>query len=93
MSLKTVSNELALLLDINLKYLSTKTDKYENEISYFAIEIVDFDKMVKDIPEHLKMPYWRTPETTCLNLIILGKFVERFVSEFHYDRTNCPGKH
>ena len=58
MSQSIVSNELAILLNINLKYLSTEKGKYENEISYFAIENTKFNEIVKDIPEHLKMPYW-----------------------------------
>ena len=41
MSLKIVSNELASLLNIDLKYLSTKTDKYGNYISYFATENIN----------------------------------------------------
>ena len=37
MSLKIVFKELALVLDTNLEYMSTKTDKYENEYSYYSI--------------------------------------------------------
>ena len=57
MSLNIVSNELAILLNINLKYLSIKKDKYGNYISYFAIEHI-YSNEIKDIPEHLTMPYW-----------------------------------
>ena len=57
-SLKIVSNELAILLNMNLKYLSTKKDKYENDISQFAIENIDFNEIIKDLPEKLKMPQW-----------------------------------
>ena len=47
-----------------LKYLSTKKDKYENYISYFAIEnIIDVNEIVKDIHENLKMPYWESKES------------------------------
>ena len=47
MPLKIVSNELAILLNFNLKYLSTKKDKYGNYISYFAIEHMDFIQLLK----------------------------------------------
>ena len=40
-SLNIVSSEVVILLNINLKYLSTKTDTYENALSYFAIEDLD----------------------------------------------------
>ena len=58
MSLKIVSNEVAILLNINLQYLCTEKDKYENAISYFAIENIDFIEIVKDLHEKLKTPYW-----------------------------------
>ena len=29
-----------------------------NEISYFAIDNENFNEIVKDIPENIKMPYW-----------------------------------
>ena len=47
MSLEIVSNELAILLIINLNYLSTKKDKYENEISYFVIENENLMKLLR----------------------------------------------
>ena len=57
MSLKIVNNELAILLNINLKYLTTKTDTYNNELSYYSVEKLDFDELVEDIPENLKKLY------------------------------------
>ena len=62
------------MLNINLKCITTKTDKYENEISYFAIETVDFDKFVKGIPENLKMPYWSGKESFLLK--VKSKYLE-----------------
>ena len=55
-----VSNELATLLNINLKYLSTKKNTYANDISYFTIENLDVDTIVKDITEQLKIHYWKS---------------------------------
>ena len=57
MLLKIVSNELAILLNINLKYLSTNKDKYEHDISYFAIVNIDFDKIIESVPGIVKIPY------------------------------------
>ena len=77
MSLKIVSTEIAVLLNINLKYLSSKTDKYDSEISYYAIETVDFNQIIKkDITDDLKMPYWVTPENKYI-LKVKSKYLEQ----------------
>ena len=77
MSLKIVSTEIAVLSNINLKYLSSKTDKYDSEICYYAIETVDFDQIVKkDITDDLKMPYWVTPENKYI-LKVKSKYLEQ----------------
>ena len=60
--MEIVCNELAILSNSNLKYLSAKKDTYEHAISYFAIGNVYFYKIVKAIPENLKMPYWKCKE-------------------------------
>ena len=59
MPLKIVSNELVSLLNINLKYLSTETDTYDNVISYFVIGNTCFNNSVESIPDNSKMSYWK----------------------------------
>ena len=76
MSLKIVSTEIAVLLNIHLKYLSSKTDKYDSEICYYAIETVNVDQVVKDIADELKMPYWVTPENKYI-LKVKSKYLEQ----------------
>ena len=48
------------------EYLSTKTDKYDNEISYFKLIDKNFknkmSNILKEICDEIKMPFWKTDE-------------------------------
>ena len=47
-------------------YLSTKTDKYDNEISYF--KLIDknlknkMSNILKEVCDEIKMPFWKTED-------------------------------
>ena len=48
------------------EYLSTKTDKYDNEISYF--KLIDknlknkMSNILKEVCDEIKMPFWKTED-------------------------------
>ena len=55
--------------DVNgllVEYLSTKTDKYDNEISYFKLIDKNYkNKMsaiLKEVCDEIKMPFWKTED-------------------------------
>ena len=52
--------------DLLCEYLTTKVDKYDNEISYYKIVDDTFKIKMKNILkeqcEECKMPYWRTDD-------------------------------
>ena len=56
-----MGEENVTLKNIKLEYLTTKTDKYENEISYFKIKDKNIDqKFVSINKEGYKLPYFKT---------------------------------
>ena len=55
--------------DVNgllVEYLSTKIDKYDNEISYFKLIDKNYkNKMsaiLKEVCDEIKMPFWKTED-------------------------------
>ena len=48
------------------EYLSTKTDKYDNEVSYFKLIDKNYkNKMsaiLKEVCDEIKMPFWKTED-------------------------------
>tara|TARA_R110000851_G_scaffold297183_1_gene452422 strand:+ start:1676 stop:1996 length:321 start_codon:yes stop_codon:yes gene_type:complete len=81
--MKKINDETFLLLKIKIKYLCSKTDKFENENSYFEIENNDFDMIIKDFPEHLKMPYFITEEK---------KYILKIKSKYLIDELKINGE-
>ena len=59
MLFKVVSNEVATLDKINLKYTSTKNDKYDNEFVYYAIQNKDFNDVDNEIADDMKCPWFK----------------------------------
>ena len=56
-----MEEENVTLKNIKLEYLSTKQDKYENEISYFKIKDRNIDqKFISLNKEGYKQPYFKT---------------------------------
>ena len=52
--------------NLTTEYLSTKTDNYDNEISYYKIIDKNYkNKMsgiLKEVCDEVKMPFWKTEE-------------------------------
>ena len=48
------------------EYLSTKTDKYDNEISYFKLIDKNYknkmSSILKEVCDEIKMPFWKTED-------------------------------
>ena len=48
------------------QYLSTKTDKYDNEISYFKLIDKNYENkmsaILKEVCDEIKMPFWKTED-------------------------------
>ena len=59
MSFKIVSKKHANLKDIELKYLSKKVDKYNNEFVYYLIKNKDFDNIINEIKDNVKCPWFK----------------------------------
>ena len=59
MSFKIVSKKYAKLKNIELKYLSKKVDKYNNEFVYYLIKNKDFDNIINEIKEDVKCPWFK----------------------------------
>ena len=72
------NNDIIYINDIDLEYVSTKTDKYDNDVSYFKI----IDSMVKanlkpirDMDfDTFRMPYWITDNNEII-LKVKNKFI------------------
>ena len=58
------------LHDIKIKYLSTKTDKYNNEFSYYRIENENFaskvDDIIKNVEDNISFPWFLGKENNYL---------------------------
>lgn len=62
-----MDEENITIKNIKLEYLSTKHDKYENEISYFKIKDKNIDqKFVSVNKEGYKLPYFKTDKGSCI---------------------------
>ena len=52
--------------DLLCEYLSTKTDKYDNEVSYYKVIDKNYkNKMsgiLKEVCDECKMPFWKTED-------------------------------
>ena len=59
MTFKIVSKKYAKLKNIELKYLSKKVDKYNNEFVYYLIKNKDFDNIIKEIKDNVKCPWFK----------------------------------
>jgi len=59
MSFNKFSKKHAKLNNIQLKYLSTKVDKYNNEFVYYSIKNKDFDDIINEIKEDVKCPWFK----------------------------------
>lgn len=56
-----VDEENVTIKNVKLEYLTTKNDKYENEISYFKIKDKNIDQKITPLnKEGYKQPYFRT---------------------------------
>ena len=55
MSFKIVSKKYAKLKNIELKYLSKKVDKYNNEFVYYLIKTKDFDNIINEIKDNVNV--------------------------------------
>ena len=75
---KTDNKDTIYINDIDLEYLSTKTDKYNNEISYFKIINSLGKKKLKSIRDMefygFRMPYWSTDDNSII-LKVNNKFI------------------
>ncbi len=56
-----MEEENVTVKNVTLEYLSTKSDKYDNEISYFKIKDKNMDQKFTSInKENYKTPYFKT---------------------------------
>jgi Holliday junction resolvase RusA-like endonuclease len=68
MLFKVESNEIATLDKINLKYITTKIDKYNNEFVYYSIQNKDFDNVVKEIADDMRCPWFKGKDNYVLKV-------------------------
>ena len=54
--------------NVNLKYVATKTDKYDNEIVYYAILNDNFEDMIKEVSTEMKTPYFSGKDNYILKI-------------------------
>jgi len=54
--------------NVNLKYITTKTDKYDNEIVYYAILNDNFEDMIKEVSTEMKTPYFEGKDNYVLKI-------------------------
>lgn len=57
-----------MLYNVNLKYLSTKVDKYKNEFVYYAIKNKNFDDIIKDMNDDVKCPWFKGKDNHVLKV-------------------------
>ena len=55
----TSKDEYVTFKKINLKYISTKTDKFDNEIAYYEVLNDDFTETMKAAKDDVKKPYFK----------------------------------
>ena len=68
MLFKVVSDEVATLDKINLKYITTKIDKYNNKFAYYSIQNEDFDDVVSEIADDIKCPWFKGKDNYVLKV-------------------------
>ena len=59
MSFKIISNDYAKLNNIQLKFLSKKVDKYNNENVYYLIKNKNFDTIINEIKDDIRYPWFK----------------------------------
>ena len=64
-----------MLYNVNLKYLSTKVDKYKNEFVYYTIKNKNFDEIINEVEEDMKCPWFKGKDNHVL------KVKSRYVNE------------
>ena len=70
------------LKNINLKYLSTKTDNYGSEYCYYEILNDNFKDEIKSIEKEMKVPYFLGKE---------NKYILRIKSRYVKDNDKVGG--
>ena len=53
-----ITNDGVVLKNLNVKYLNTKTDKYENEYAYYAILTDNIKCIATKLGDSKKLPYF-----------------------------------
>jgi hypothetical protein len=76
---KDVIFEIIDIDDLNLEYICTKEDKYNNEISYFkAIDVESKKKLEKLLDnENFRYPFWKSEKS--LMIKTKSKYIEDFI--------------
>ena len=82
MSFKIISNDYAKLNNIQLKFLSKKVDKYNNENVYYLIKNKDFDIIINEIKDDIRYPWFKGKD---------GKFILKVKSSY-FDEKEIKGE-
>ena len=53
---------------LELKYLSTKKDRYGSENLFYVIKSAGFDDVVANVPKHFKVPWFRSEKNAILKV-------------------------
>ena len=84
MSFKIISNDYAELNNIQLKFLSKKVDKYNNENVYYLIKNKNFDIIINEIKDDIRYP-WIKGKAGNFILIFKSSYFEE--KEIHCEAT------
>ena len=82
MSFKIISNDYAKLNNIQLKFLSKKVDKYNNENVYYLIKNKNFDTIINEIKDDIRYPWFKGKD---------GKFILKVKSSY-FDEKEIKGE-
>ena len=62
------TNDGIVLKNLNLKYLSTKTDKYENEYAYYSILNDNIKNIATKLSDTKRLPYFLGSDNFALKI-------------------------
>ena len=62
------TNEGVVLKNLNLKYINTKTDKYDNEYSYYAILNDNVKNIATKLSDTKRLPYFQGSDNFVLKV-------------------------